>query len=317
MIRVQTWLLLALSMIVGLPSAVVADNYVVIVIDDSGSMDEAMSTKNGRIRRINAAKNALRTVLSNLSADTKVGLLALNRQGADGNWLYPLSAADRDQLLVVVDDLEAKGGTPLGRAMKAATDSLLAARNKDPFGTFRLLVVTDGEATDAVLLERYLPDIVSRGITIDVIGVDMQNDHSLATKVHQYRRADDAEALNQAVAAVFAESNAATDQGGESDFDWIAGLPDEFAAEALAAISQIDNTPVGDQADGENPFPAEQAGANNFPASGFPNSPPAIPVNNINNAGNSWIGSACCCFGAFLFLGVVFMTVIQAIKKRR
>ncbi len=32
---------------------------------------------------------------------------------------------------------------------------------------------------------------------------------------------------------MFAESSAASDQGGESDYDWIAGLPDEFAAEAL------------------------------------------------------------------------------------
>lgn len=312
MVRVQAWLLVVLSLVGCLHTSAVADNYVVVVIDDSGSMDEAMSTKSGRIRRINAAKNALRTVLSNLSTDTKVGLLALNRQAEDGNWLYPLSTADRERLLAVVNDLEAKGGTPLGRAMKAATDALLAAREKDPFGTFRLLVVTDGEATDAVILESYLPDIVRRGITIDVIGVDMQNDHSLATKVHQYRRADDAEALNQAVAAVFAESNAASDQGGESDFDWIASLPDEFAAEALAAISQIDNSPVGEQADAVIATPAEQASSNNFPAGPSPG-----PINTDNTSSDLGFGTACCCFGSVMFLVVVVTTLIQASKKRR
>lgn len=312
MVRVQALLLVVLSIVACFHTRANADNYVVVVIDDSGSMDEAMSTKSGRIRRINAAKNALRTVLSNLSADTKVGLLALNRQGEDGNWLYPLAIAERERLLAVVNDLDVNGGTPLGRAMKAATDALLAAREKDPFGTFRLLVVTDGEATDAVILESYLPDIVRRGITIDVIGVDMQNDHSLATKVHQYRRADDAEALNQAVAAVFAESNAASDQGGESDFDWIAGLPDEFAAEALAAISQIDNSPVGAQAAAEPATPAEQGSANNFPAG----TPPA-PMNSNDNANDFGFGTACCCFGSLIFLGVVVMTVLQASKKRR
>ena len=212
MVRFSSCLLIALAFLHYLPTSILADNYVVVVIDDSGSMDESMSTKNGRIRRINAAKNALRTVLSNLSPDTKIGLLALNQEGVDGNWLYPLALVDREKLLGVVNEIGANGGTPLGHAMKAATDALLAARDKDPFGTFRLLVVTDGEATDAVKLEQYLPDIVRRGITIDVIGVDMQKDHSLATKVHQYRRADDAEALNQAVAAVFAESDSATDK---------------------------------------------------------------------------------------------------------
>lgn len=314
MVRLQACLILALSILVNAPTRAIADNYVVVVIDDSGSMDESMSTRSGRIRRINAAKNALRTVLGNIPEDTKVGLLALNRQSEDGNWLYPLAAVERDRLLAVVNDLEAKGGTPLGSAMKAATDALLAARSKDPFGTFRLLVVTDGEATDAALLERYLPDVIRRGITIDVIGVDMQNDHSLATKVHQYRRADDAEALNQAVAAVFAESNAASDQGGESDFDWIAGLPDEFAAEALAAISQIDNSPVGERSSANQPeFETGNPNSSTRP----PASQSPVSFTPENPSSDFGFGTMCCCFGSLIFLGVVFMTVVQATKRRR
>lgn len=311
MVRFSSCLLLALAFLHYLPTSILADNYVVVVIDDSGSMDESMSTKNGRIRRINAAKNALRTVLSNLSPDTKIGLLALNQEGVDGNWLYPLAPVDREKLLGVVEEIGADGGTPLGNAMKEATDALLAARDKDPFGMFRLLVVTDGEATDAVKLEQYLPDIVRRGITIDVIGVDMQKDHSLATKVHQYRRADDAEALNQAVAAVFAESDSTTDQSGESDFDWIAGLPDEFAAEALAAVSKIDNTPVGTTAPAENNTSEEAVPSNNF--SNIPN---GTPVNNTTNSRLS-LGFVCCCFGSMIFLGVILTILFQSGTRRR
>lgn len=311
MVRFSSCLLIALALLHYLPTSLLADNYVVVVIDDSGSMDEAMSTKTGRIRRINAAKNALRTVLSNLSPDTKIGLLALNQEGVDGNWLYSLAPVDREKLLGVVNEIGANGGTPLGQAMKEATDALLTARNKDPFGTFRLLVVTDGEATDAVKLEQYLPDIVRRGITIDVIGVDMQKDHSLATKVHQYRRADDAEALNQAVAAVFAESDSATDQSGESDFDWIAGLPDEFAAEALAAVSKIDNTPVGTLDAAEN-----NASAEDVPSNNFPNMPNGTPVNYTSESGSSF-GSICCCFGSMIFLGVILTILLQSGKRRR
>jgi len=313
--HVKTWTLILgaiISMIWLSNSSAIAENYVVVVIDDSGSMDQEMATRSGPIRRISAAKNALRTVLSNLPSDTNVGLLALNRIGTDGNWLYPLSAVDGDQLIAVVDQLEANGGTPLGAAMKSATDALLAAREKNPYGTFRLLVVTDGEATDSLLLEQYLPDIVRRGITVDVIGVDMQNDHSLATKVHQYRRADDAEALNQAVAAVFAESSSVTDQGGESDFDWIAGLPDEFAAEALAAISQIDNRPVGEQ-DGGAVTDNNQPG----PQIPFPASPQQFPVNSTNDSANLGLGSICCCFGSILLIGMLVMILLGASTRKR
>lgn len=289
-----------------------AENYVVVLIDDSGSMDQEMATRSGPIRRIDAAKNALLTVLGNLPNDTNIGLLALNQVGSDGHWLYPLAVVDSDRLLSVVNQLQANGGTPLGSAMKSATDALLSAREKNPYGTFRLLVVTDGEATDSLLLETYLPDILRRGITVDVIGVDMQTDHSLATKVHQYRRADDAEALNQAVAAVFAESNSVTDQGGESDFDWIAGLPDEFAAESLAAISQIDNSPVGEQ-EGVTSADTNQPNSQ-IPV---PFNPPPFPVNTTNESDNLGLGFVCCCFGSMLLIGILVMILLGASTRKR
>ena len=55
----------------------------------------------------------------------------------------------------------------------------------------QLLVVTDGEANDAGLVDGYTPDIISRGITIDAIGVEMQSRRTLANMVHSYRNADD------------------------------------------------------------------------------------------------------------------------------
>ncbi len=84
--------------------------------------------------------------------------MALNRLGADGNWLYPLSDADRDPLLSVVNDLEANGGTPLGQAMKAGTDALLVARVKKIPLNFSFACGDRWRSNDAVNLERYLPD---------------------------------------------------------------------------------------------------------------------------------------------------------------
>jgi Mg-chelatase subunit ChlD len=171
---------------------------VVVVLDDSGSMNEAMGW-NASLRRIDAAKQALQTVMEQLPDDARIGILALNRQGADGAWLMPLGPLDRGRLRQAVVQLDADGGTPLGASLKTATDALLELRSRQPYGDFRLLIVTDGEAQDSELVDRYLPQIQQRGITIDVIGVSMAQDHSLATRVDRYRRADDTESLQEAL----------------------------------------------------------------------------------------------------------------------
>ena len=86
--------------------------------------------------------------------------------------------------------------------MKRGADALLKAREKQfGYGTYRLLIVTDGEAGDPRLVESFTPDIISRGITIDVIGVEMPSRHTLATRVHSYRNANDPESLRQAISS--------------------------------------------------------------------------------------------------------------------
>ena len=61
-----------------------------------------------------------------------------------------------------IDSITSQGGTPLGEYMKQGADALLDARKKQfGYGTYRLLVVTDGEANDAGLVDGYTPDIIS------------------------------------------------------------------------------------------------------------------------------------------------------------
>ncbi|RMF42850.1 MAG: VWA domain-containing protein, partial [Planctomycetota bacterium] len=158
-----------------------AEQVVVIVLDDSGSMDETMRTERGRVRKIDAAKEALRDVVVKLPEDTQVGVLALNTEVDGSPWIAPVGPVSRTALLRQLDRVDANGGTPLGQAMKEAADALLQLREKQVYGLYRLLIVTDGEANDQHLVDGYLPDILGRGIVVDVIGVDMRGDHSLAT----------------------------------------------------------------------------------------------------------------------------------------
>ena len=241
------WRLFALTVFLsaGMALPCSAGQNVVVVLDDSGSMKDRMKSPQGRIRKINAAKQALITVLDQLPADANVGVALLNGKVNNSPWLIPLGPVDMNATKNAMNSVRANGGTPLGRFLKTGTDALLAAREKDSYGTYRLLVVTDGEAGDNNLIERYLPEIKSRGITVDVIGVAMQSDHSLATKVHSYRRADNPQSLTAAIREVFAETSSASDAG-ESDFELLQGLPAECASAALTALATIENAPIGE-----------------------------------------------------------------------
>lgn len=224
-----------------------ASQHVVVVLDDSGSMNEPM--QNQAMTRMTAAKQSLNVVLQSLPETAHVGVVLLNAKSNGGqNWIVPLGPVDKQTATAAINSIQANGGTPLGKFMKTGADSLLQARGKDHYGSYRLLIVTDGEAGDKNRVEKFLPDILSRGITTDVIGVDMKSDHSLATKVHTYRRADNPESLTQAVREVFAETSTDTGDAGEDDFDLVSGLPDAVAAAALEALAASGNHPIGTQA---------------------------------------------------------------------
>jgi len=232
----------------------VTDN-VVVVVDASGSMGAPM----GGSTRMSVAKDALKQVLEQIPDTTHVGILVFPR----GNWVYPLGPRKESMLAGAIDSIQSGGGTPLGDYIKRGADALLKARRKQfGYGTYRLLVVTDGEASDREKVEAFTPDIISRGITIDCIGVEMASRHTLATKVHSYRNANDPESLKQAISEVFAEvASGDAGPGGENAFELIADLPEATASAMLKSLSTSGNQPIGEgpsmrAADPPSPSPA-------------------------------------------------------------
>lgn len=281
------------------------DLKIVVILDNSGSMNEYMS---GGEQKIAAAKQALLTVLDQVPAGSEVGVLLLN-EGPRGPWLVPLGPIDPAAVGPAVNSLTANGGTPLGATMKKGADELLKLRDKQRYGTYKLLIVTDGEAGDGYLVNQYLPEIQARGLLVDVIGVAMNQQHSLATRTSTYRKADDPASLEKAISAVVLgeSSTDASDDTGESDFELLKPLPTELAAASLTALTSPANSPID-----EGSVPAYEDTAPQYPSQpgGHVNLPPANPN---NDGGGGWSKMPILLL-AFIF---IVIRVLVGIAKRK
>lgn len=287
--------------------SVYVDN-VVVLLDASGSMNDVM--RRTGVRKIDAAKSAIKEILRQVPASTHIGLLVFTSRGAR-DWVYPLGPRDDERLAQALDPIRPDGGTPLGKYIKIGADRLLEQRAAQfGYGTYRLLIVTDGEANknDAPLVDRYTPELVARGITVDVIGVDMQRDHTLAKLAHSYRRADDAQSLKTAIAEVFAEVGGGSDDAdAEEAFELLAPIPDELAMAMLGALARSGNEPIGSKP-GRSARPRASSGGASTPTPGSPRSTPAPPSPPPENGTGSW-----------LLTGVIILGVVVALsvwKKR-
>jgi len=296
--------------VAGSAAALARDN-VVILLDASGSMEYEMSGSSDS--RMNVAKQALAKVVDRIDPNANVGLLVFSDIPDANGWLYDLAPLDRARLLEAIDRCQASGGTPLGGYLKIAADRLLEARQAQRgYGSFRLLVVTDGEANDPELLQRYLPDVLSRGVTVDCIGVDMQQDHALARQVRSYRRANDPAALEEAVAQSLGEIGAAdaSDDTSQEQYELAAALPEETAAAVLENLTTPVNLPVGEGPATDAPLgPVDESGQPTY--FGQPNSGGSV-------AGTIF-GSICTCLFVIVVLLLVAVAAVAkaAGKKRR
>lgn len=224
-------------------SNVYYDN-IVVVLDGSGSMAERMSgTANEKMQ---VARDALKTVLRNIGDNTQIGIIAFGN--VNHEWVYPLALKNVNQINAAIDSINADGGTPLGEYMKKGADALLQQRAKQRgYGSYRLLVVTDGEATDQSKVDEYVPDIKSRGIFLDVIGVDMKKDHGLSKVANSYRKGNNPNELQSALQEVFAEVSASDQANLDADFELIEPIQNDLAMVIVKSFGNSGNQPIGEK----------------------------------------------------------------------
>ena len=295
----------------------IADN-VVIVLDASGSMSQPLAGSG--TDKMTAAKAALKQVLKTVPENTHIGLLVFSAKDLVNDWVYPLGPRDDARLTQAIDRLQPHGGTPLGAYLKKGADRLLEERAKQfGYGTFRLLAVTDGEAGDQPLVERYTPEIIARGVTVDVIGVAMNQRHTLATKVHSYRSANDSASLKRAIADVFGEiGGSSKDVASAEAFAELKPIPAEVAQAMIQGLAVSGNQPIGERPQRSPPPPAPPPRPQGSVApSPSPSPPPSQSVTHTTAktvALGSTLGGLVC-FGFFGL--IVLVLIIRVLKKSR
>ena len=164
------------------------------VLDGSGSMDENPATRcpgnaQGNFpTKIDAARWAIGEFLAQVPVEDRLGLYVFDRGGQ--REVVPLGTGNRQQFLAAVKGVYAAGGTPLAEAIITGVDQLAAQRERQlGYGEFRLVVVTDGEATGR-RLEDGTDYAEKRRIPIYTIGFCVGRTHTLFRHSVAYRAAN-------------------------------------------------------------------------------------------------------------------------------
>lgn len=226
---------------------------VVIVLDTSGSMNDYMRTSGKS--RMDTAQDALITVLKNIPDTTKVGILTFN------GWVYDLEKVDQAKIEKAIRLTRPSGATPLYEYLRAGATRLLEERqNQNNTGYYKLLVVTDGAAgddglnrdgsfSDGSYRPGVLTDIISRNLIVDVIALDMDEDHDLMRLNNGLDMKGDDEksltaSLQKSVAEVGFSGQKDTDESAFSELD---GLPDDFILSVIGGLTTFRNHPIGEK----------------------------------------------------------------------
>lgn len=167
-----------------------------IVLDDSGSMSGEMEV----------AKQAVVGALDTMQPMDRVAVVALNK----GIVLDFMTVADaREALPAQIRNVRSDGSTPLTQAIQTAQIMLAeeGARAR-AFGTYRIIVTTDGAADEPSDLRQEIEEIARvTPIQVATIGIGVDGNHVLRRpSIASFVDISNAAALGEALTKAIAES---------------------------------------------------------------------------------------------------------------
>lgn len=167
-----------------------------IVLDDSGSMGGDME----------AAKAAVLGALDAMQDSDRIAVLALNA----GTVLGFSDVGDaKAQLPALLEPIRSDGSTPLTRSITHARDLLAEeAATMRGFGTFRMIVTTDGQADDSDALDAVIERLAAiTPIQVTTIGIGIRGQHVLRRQdLGSFVDVANVDALQEALQAAVAEN---------------------------------------------------------------------------------------------------------------
>jgi uncharacterized protein with von Willebrand factor type A (vWA) domain len=175
-----------------------------IVFDGSGSMAG---------QPIEQAKRAVAAFIAGAPEDLNIGLYVFDNAGMDGREVTPLGRGpeQRQMLKDQISRIEAGGGTPLGSAIEAGTHALIKQFQKQlRYGDIRLIVVTDGAASDSRVFNRSISFAGEYNVPIYTVGFRIGDRHPLRQFSEAYFTADDEKELLDAMEETLAEMDDST-----------------------------------------------------------------------------------------------------------
>jgi Ca-activated chloride channel family protein len=110
--------------------------YMAIVVDTSGSMEG---------EPLKAVKDGLRVASQYINPGNQISLITFSDQPVQQLSLRPFDEQQHKRFLAAVDLLQSGGGTALYDGVMVGLSELLAQRQKDPNGSYYLLLLSDGQ----------------------------------------------------------------------------------------------------------------------------------------------------------------------------
>lgn len=176
------------------------------IFDGSGSMDERpggnCTGDQSFKKKLPGAKWAVNEFMKTVPIDMNIGLYVFDSNGR--REVVSLGARNHDKFTEAVDLIESGRGTPLKESIIFGTDQLIKQYKKQlGYGSYRLVVVTDGEAEGIPRAVQYAD---KHGIPIYAIGLCIGEKHPLRTLVRSYQAADNFQDLAGKLEEVLAEA---------------------------------------------------------------------------------------------------------------
>lgn len=182
-------------------------NYLV-VFDGSGSMGD--ESCNSRRSKYAEGRDAIIEFSKVVPSDANLGLVIFDNKGI--NLTVPLGTNNRSQFTQAVKDMRIGGGTPLRSSINLAYRALTKQGQRQlGYGTYAVVVVTDGEASGGQSPTNVVNALVDdTPIEVHTVGFCLSERHELNQPGRTfYASADSPEALLKGLKEVLAEAEEA------------------------------------------------------------------------------------------------------------